>query len=85
MVFSFLKLKSAIFSLLGESSHGLAAIPLACFQGVYSFNALMDWTSPNIPVIPYGHYRLTAVSGLLGSREIKYCVTTEVHCIPRPK
>ncbi|XP_026286185.1 uncharacterized protein LOC113211881 [Frankliniella occidentalis] len=50
--------------------------------GVYEFNdAPIDWTCPNVPIMPYGHYRVRI---MIGKAETLYvCWVIEAKAIPK--
>lgn len=54
-------------------------------QGDYSFEREpVEWTFPNFPIFPYGHYRLTLLGGPKGYNDGTGCVIAEAHVIPKP-
>ncbi|XP_052121249.1 uncharacterized protein LOC127749001 [Frankliniella occidentalis] len=53
--------------------------------GVYEANNTpVDWTFPNVPVMPYGHYRLRALFGNK-SEMANGCWAVHCYVIPKPE
>lgn len=44
----------------------------------------VDWAFPNVPIMPYGQYRLTVTAGPR-TRVTKICIAAECHVIPKLK
>ncbi|KAJ1528379.1 hypothetical protein ONE63_006794 [Megalurothrips usitatus] len=61
--------------------------PTPCVrQGVFKFNDQpVNWTFPNVPVMPYGYWRLRFASGPKKAKQASICVIVEAHTIPQPK
>ncbi|XP_034249696.1 uncharacterized protein LOC117650397 [Thrips palmi] len=63
----------------GVSMVGACSVP----AGVYVFDEPVDWTFPNVPVFPYGHYLATMKGGRGNTNIIKMCSQFELRIIPK--
>ncbi|XP_026274207.1 uncharacterized protein LOC113203641 [Frankliniella occidentalis] len=54
--------------------------------GVYIVdNQPVNWSFPNVPIMPYGHWRAHIAYGKIKSPTADFCASFEAHTIPRPK
>ncbi|XP_026281746.1 uncharacterized protein LOC113208786 [Frankliniella occidentalis] len=58
--------------------------PCVIKQGVYEFNDVpVEWSFPNVPILPYGHYRFRV---MVGRAENQYaCWVADARTIPKPE
>ncbi|XP_034234280.1 uncharacterized protein LOC117641234 [Thrips palmi] len=63
----------------GVSLVGACSVPV----GVYVFDEPVDWSFPNVPVFPYGHYLATMNGGRGNQKIIKMCSQYELRIIPK--